>query len=400
MRLYCSSSEETLRARRLLSDWADENLITEAQLERLKQETVCDLRTTNIFLRSILLLFTLICVGSAAALMFVTFLSHSPRSAEGVFFLMFSALCYAAAEAAAATGRLYRYGIEEGLAICSVGFLCAGVDALFSFHNGGQDPAEWLAPLAGALSSLWIWRRFGLWYALLAAMIFTIFLPAYWKPSAGVEHVAIAIIYAVGLVGVVALRKRHHFDPLHDTYSVAEAFLWLGVYLAMNLRLSSSDIGIASWWGGGTHAPHFAPLFYWATWVVIWCLPPVVLARGIRRKDRLVMAAGAGIAVLTLLTNKPYLGWRRQTWDPMLLGAMLVGISVSLQRWLNRGPGGIRYGFTAARLSRKDKQLMSAGSAILGLAAGQSVVPSRQSSSTDFRFGGGASGGGGASSQF
>ena len=30
-------------------------------------------------------------------------------------------------------------------------------------------------------------------------------------------------------------------------------------------------------------------------------------------------------AILTLITNKPYLGWQGHTWDPMLLGALLIG---------------------------------------------------------------------------
>ena len=68
----------------------------------------------------------------------------------------------------------------------------------------------------------------------------------------------------------------------------------------------------------------FSRPFYWATWVLIWCLPPVVLARGIRQKDRFVIAVGAIVAILTLVTNKPYLGWPRHTWDPMLLGVLLI----------------------------------------------------------------------------
>ena len=72
---------------------------------------------------------------------------------------------------------------------------------------------------------------------------------------------------------------------------------------------------------------------------------PVVLARGLRRKDRLVMAAGAIAAVLTLVTHKPYLGWPRHTLDPMILGVLLIGVALFSQRWLARVPGGIRYGF-------------------------------------------------------
>ena len=84
----------------------------------------------------------------------------------------------------------------------------------------------------------------------------------------------------------------------------------------------------------------------------------------------------------------------------MLLGLLLTGVALFIRRWLARGPGGIRHGFTAARLSGKDKQWMNAGSAVLGLVTPQSVTPAPQTTSPDVRFGGGASGGGGAGGDF
>jgi uncharacterized membrane protein YgcG len=132
--------------------------------------------------------------------------------------------------------------------------------------------------------------------------------------------------------------------------------------------------------------------------VLIWCLPPIVLARGVRQKDRYVMAVGAVVAILTLVSNKPYLGWPRHTWDPMLLGILLTGVALSIRRWLARGPGGIRHGFTAARLSGKDKQWMDVGAAVTGLLSPKPPAP--QPTSPDFRFGGGQTGGGGAGGDY
>ncbi len=398
MRLYSASSEETLRARQLLRDWAGEGLLTEAQYQRLEQETPSDLRTTNIFLRLVLFLFTLLSVGAAAALFFTVFLSQPSEQTTGVFFLIFAAVCYAAAEAAVSQARLYRYGIEEGLAVCSVGFFCAGIESIL-FIGHSYSSAQFLVPAAGAVFSLWIWRRFWFSYAFLAAMIFAIFLPGYWTTSPAAQHVIVALFYATGLAGVVAVRSRHRFDYLDEGYSLVEALLWLGIYLAINLKLSSLNLP-AQWWAGTRAATDFARPFYWTTWVLIWCLPAIVLARGVRQKDRFLIAVGAIVAILTFVSNKPYLGWQRHTWDPMLLGLLLTGIAVFIRRWLARGPGGVRHGFTAVRLSGKDKDWMNAGSAALGLVSPQTITPSPQTNSPDFRFGGGTSGGGGASSDF
>jgi len=396
VRLYSASSEETLRARKLLTDWVGEGFLTKAQYQLLEQETVSELRTTNVFLRLVLFLFTQISVGAAAALFYVV--SRPSEQTAGVFFLIFAAICYAAAEAAVARARLYCYGIEEALAVCSVGFLCAGIEVAF-FSGSPYSPKEFLIPAAGVVFSLWIWHRFGLSYAFLATMIFALFLPGYWTSSREAQHLIIAVFYAIGLAAVATVRSRHRFDYLEEAYSLVEAFLWLGIYLAINLQLSSLNLS-ARWWNGTRAAAQFARPFYWGTWVLIWCLPPIVLARGIRQKDRFVIAVGAIIASLTLVSNKPYLGWPRHTWDPMLLGILLTSVALFIRRWLARGPGGIRHGFTAARLSGKDKHWINIGATVLGPLSPHSITPDPQPSSPDFRFGGGQTGGGGAGGDF
>ncbi len=198
---------------------------------------------------------------------------------------------------------------------------------------------------------------------------------------------------------MAAARSRHRFDYLNDGYSLAEALLWLGIYLALNLQLSSLHF-TGQWWIAPRALTEFPRSFYWVTWALTWCLPPAVLARGVSRKDRLVIAAGAIAAILTFVTNKPYLGWPRHTWDPMLLGALLIGVALFLRRWLAAGPGGTRHGFTAQRRSGKDKQWMSVGSAALGMVSLDSIAQSPQTGSPGVRFGGGDSGGGGATSDF
>jgi len=69
-------------------------------------------------------------------------------------------------------------------------------------------------------------------------------------------------------------------------------------------------------------------------------------------------------------------------------------------RWLAAGPDEIRHGFTARRLSGKDKRWMSAGTAAFGLVSPNTITPSPQTGTPDVHFEGGHSGGGGASSDF
>src|SRR5215472_12880669 len=245
----------------------------------MEKEIAFDLRTTNIFLRLVLFFFTLVIVCAGVGLIYVL-LSRPSAQTTRVLLLIFAGVSYAAAEAAVSQYRLYRYGIEEALAVCSAGFLCLG----FLVLSNGRNEA--LALTAAAISSLWIWHRFGLRYAFPAAMIFVAFLPGYWTSSHSWQHVIVAVFYAAGLACVAAVRSPHRFDYLNSAYSLFEALLWLGIYLAINLQLSSLDRLPSLLWRATAAANEFPRPFYWATWVLIWCVPPVVLMRGIRRKDR------------------------------------------------------------------------------------------------------------------
>jgi hypothetical protein len=393
VRAYSASAEEAVRARDLLKDWAGERFLTDEQYKPMEQETVSGLRRTNIFLRIVLFIFTLIMAGAAGGLFFAVFFQRSSDHTTGVYLIVLAAVSYAAAEVVVSQARLYRFGIEEALAVLSVGLLCVGI-ALASHES------DVLIPAAGAVASLWIWHRFGLPYAFLAAMIFAVWLPGYWTSSHTAEHLIVAGFFAAGLIAVTAIRPSHRITYLNAGYSIAEAFLWLGIYLAINLQLSSIPQNpLGSRWGG-PHSDEFSRPFYWATWVLTWCLSAVVLARGLRVKDRFVIAVGGIAALLTLITNKPYLGWPRHTWDPMLLGVLLAGVALLVRRWLAHGPGGVRNGFTAHRLSGKDKRWMSVGTTAFGLASPSAITPSPQPADPGVQFGGGDSGGGGASSDF
>ena len=248
MRIYSESTEENLRARKFLKQWTGDGLLSKEQYQRLEPDTVSDLRTTNIFLRLVLFFFTIIAVAAAVALFFTLFLSRPSEQTTGIFLLIFAAVSYAAAEFAVVKAHMYRYGVEEALAVCSVALLCAGVVSFF-FSGSPNSMRELLlvVPTVGTIASLWIWYRFNLWYAFPAAMIFAIFLPGYWTQSHAAQHIFIAVLYAAGLICIATIRSRHRFDYLRDSYSLAEAFLWLGMYLIFNLKLSAFSLPSQLW---------------------------------------------------------------------------------------------------------------------------------------------------------
>ena len=401
MRAYSESEEEARRAQDLLKDWVGEGYLTAAQFEEMKGESVCTLRRTNFFLRLAAFFFTLLIVAAAVGLFFALFFSGTPATSFGIFLLICAAACYVAAEVAVSRASLYRFGIEEALAVCSVGLLCIGL--ILIFDGSPRSPLliemAFLVPFAGITLSLWIWHRFGLPYAFLAAIILAVTLPGYWTTSRTEQHLAVAAIFAVGQFVVTAMAPRNRHTYLQQRFSIAEALLWLGIYLAFNLEISGLSRFWMGWSGHWT-ARDFPRLFYWFTWVMIWCVPPAVLARGLIRRDKFVFAAGMFVSILTLVSNKSYLGGQRNTWDPMLLGALLIGIALAVRHWLATGPGGVRRGFTAQRLSGGDKSLLDAGVVVSGFVSPHVHAPGPSAPTPEARFGGGDSGGGGASSDF
>ena len=74
----------------------------------------------------------------------------------------------------------------------------------------------------------------------------------------------------------------------------------------------------------------------------------------------------------TLASNKPYLGWSRQTWDPIVFGILLVAVAMSVRRWLLRGVDGHRRGFTPLPLVVLVLAFIGAG---LFAAAGAPALP-------------------------
>ncbi len=398
MRIYTEESMETLRARKLLKEWTSEGFLEHGQYEQLQQETVSELRSTNFFLRLVLFVFTILCVSAACGLFFLVFLRSPSDPVIAIVLLILAAVCYGAAEFTVSEFSFYHHGIEEALAAVSVGSLCVGMLFMTGPSRGVPHSAALLVSSVGVVSSLWIWHRFGFWYAFLAAMIFAVFLPADLTSSHTAQRILIAVLYVIGLAAITAVRSRHRFDYLYQTFSLSEAILWVCIYLTINLKVSELDL-LDLWIARPSRFVPGAPgPFYWITWMLIWCLPPVVLARGIRLKDRFVIAAGAAVAIITFVTNKPYLGWKRHTWDPMLLGIVLTCAAVYLRRWLAQGPEGVRDGFTAAPLSKKDRNLLNTGSVAVGLLSLHHLTRGPKPSGPE--LGGGESGGGGASREF
>jgi hypothetical protein len=392
MRHYSPLEEERIRVQAQVREWTSATLLDSSQCERLESDLRVDVKRTNGFLRAGLALFTLLIV---AALFFLCEegLGLSSRLESVATASVLALACIGLAELLAARFRFYRFGVEEALVVVAVlllsfaaAELAAGTE--YDLFRTGSRIAGLIVAAAGGFV---IYRRFGFVYAAIASMACAALIPFQMDlPPAARYSLAAA---ALALVFLIARSKRLRYqdDYPGDEYAVLQAAALAGIYIVLNLQIRldvfDREPGISS------------GVFYWATYVIIWVAPIIGLGLAIREKDRALLDVSLVMVLVTLLTNKPYLGWPRHAWDPILLGLLLIGVAIGLRRWLSSGSNGRRRGFTAARLLGKDSAVLTVlrvASAAYRPDSGPSVSRGpREDPATPPDFGRGRSGGAG-----
>jgi hypothetical protein len=380
MRRYSRSDEEGVRAAAAVREWTRSGFLEEKQGTALAKGVQPALKRTNIFFRIVLFLFTSLIAGASVLLACIVL-----ESTDGTG----TAICIVAAIASFLLAEfvidqfgVYRFGVEEAFGVMAVVLLVAAAVQL-EMRSDARSMLG-LAFSVGAVASLFLYSWLGFLYAGIAAIAFAALTPF------ELIHALVAqrIVSALMLFAVFLVTRRQHLihgdDFPGDDYAFLQTAAWAGVYLVANLRIAPSDIS-AGW-------------FYWATYGLIWILPVAGLWLGVRSKDRFLIDVNAAMVLATLSTNKTYLGLTHQTWDPMLLGVLLMGTGIVLRRWLAAGPNGERHGFSPVRILSKDARLM----AVVGTAtaAFQTPVVSHQPAAIQPHFDGGRSGGAGASGEF
>jgi hypothetical protein len=233
-----------------------------------------------------------------------------------------------------------------------------------------------------------IFRRFGFRYAALSAMACAAALPFVPGESDAVHRLSgIAVLVAIFAAARVA-RRPHGAEYPADTYALIEAAAWLGIYLLTNLKisswLSSSDEGT---------------IFYWLTYGATWLLPAAGLWMAVRERHRALLDVSAVMAVVTLMTNKPYLGAIQRPWDPIVFGLFLIALAIGVRRWLASGTDGSRGGYVAARILESERARVGFVATLSVAHQGPANEPPRAPQEPAIG-GGGRSGGAGSSGSF
>lgn len=379
MSLFSRNDERAIRVQRLVNDWTKSGLLVAEQRARVLPELQVGLRRTNFFLRATLFVFGYLIVNSLTGLVVVTL--NLSESATMYLAGAAAAACFAVAHLLVKRFQLYRFGIEEAAAVASVGFV--SVAASMALHPTFSILQALIAASAGAFV---LFRRFGYVYAGVAATIFAAFIPFATEQVDMVRRLAGVAIMLVVFFIARERRADHDWEHPGDSYAVIEAVSWGVVYFLANLQASS---WLAS--------PPDQGLFYWATYGAVWVLPAVGLFLAIRDRHRLMLDVNIVLAIVTMMSNKPYLGAAQKPWDPILFGVLLITVAIGLRRWLASGANATRHGFVAHRLLASERERLALVGTASVFAPGAPPAHTHESPAIG---GGGRSGGAGASGKF
>jgi hypothetical protein len=397
--LYTAEQEERLFIRREARAWARSGLITDEQLGGIDARTDPGLNRTNVFFRILFFLFTSSCVQ--AVIGFYAFVVRI----RGEIAIACSALAFGIAisylaETLVRRKSLYRYGIEEALALSGMALACAGIVIFIVQFDLELRPLITTAAMLASAGAFWLYLRFGFLYAAVISVACACVVPFQLSlPPAG-ERTIVAMVLAIIFLTSIRAEGSETRDFRKERSALLQACLLAGIYLAVNLRLP--ELGRAHFGDPAPFTePHagFPPLFYWATYGLTFLVPALGLYLGLKGRKRIVINISLIAALLTLATNKDYLGFRHYAWDPAVLGVVMVVAAIVIMRWLANGSREARNGYTAKNLLKPEDHGINPadlGAALLPGAIQANLPPS----SPEKPFAGGQSGGGGASSGY
>jgi len=400
--LYTPEQEENIFIRKRAQTWQRSGLLSKDQLQIIDERTGTELTKPSLFFRTLCFVFTSLCISSLLGLV-AWILDADNEKSFGLIALSFSIPMYGLAEFVVRKYRFYRYGIEEALALHSMAFFCVGIitavfHAPWDFH---KNHVLFTFLAMNSAFAYWLYLRFGFLYAALIGTAALCSIPIPFSLSPLCWRMLIWLI--LGLLFLISLGTET--EALEDfrkkRKGILQACLFAGIYLSVNLRIFEA----AEAWFDQT-PPYLNPYAglppeaYWLSYVLTFIVPVAGLYLGIKARKRALMNTAAIALVLTLATNKDYLGLKHYAWDPIILGTMLILAAILIIRWLATGRNKERNGLTANRILKPERDGLNLAEIAAAAVPGMTATPVDTQPAEPAPFENGQSGGGGAARGF
>ncbi len=399
MRPEAARADRAAAVRTAARAWQRAGVLDAAALAAVEQRYPDDRVRVGATFRTLLFLFTLF---AFCGLFGVAALGAAGSESALAFLLLAAgvALC-AVTEWLTGPMRRRQGGIEAATSLLALGCVLGGATWVMARPLGLdlENHLDLLLPAAAALLAAAAWRWGYPVYAAAAAA--TILLAFARLPVARLLWIAVPLLVARPLH---RLGDSPRLPPALRAAATAVLLVCLaGLYVAVCVDSWEHRWIEALARHSGTSpaaalGPPWAVAFWWCSAAATALLPVGLLVHGLRRRRIAMVLAGAGGAVLALVTL-----YRRTTPCPLWLalalgGALAIALALWLWRWLDAGPNGERHGFTAAPLFADSarQQALEIGAVVLTLPQAHPQPPA----DAGFTGGGGRAGGAGASGEF
>lgn len=382
MRVFSAETEELAFRHDLLRDWRACGLLDPESSARSSAFIGQEPGRAAWPLRVLLFALAALMLGAITALVMKDLHERAVSAAAA---LVLAGLALAAAETAIAALKVRRFGAEEALVSGAVLLAAYGAERMFS--GGGRWHFSALV-FSGtlALAAAAAYLRYGYRSASFGTAVALGAFVGALEYGQNTTRVLLAVLYAVLLVAVTWWPEMPRRE--RERLEIVRFFLALSVPLCLNLRLER----LFNSWGASPISGTFA----FMTFSAIFVIPALWLVWGALTRSRPILWAG-GIGLLVAQCSiKPYLGLKRNSWDPITLGVELMVAALLLKRWLDAGPGRRRGAYSSEAMGSPEP-----GGALGLLAAAVAASPSAPPQGPDRVHGGGGDfGGGGASGGF
>lgn len=364
--------------------WMVSGLITKEQYSALAEQHPSQFYHPNFIIRILLMVATFIVLGAITGLLVLVFIK-----AEDI--LSFLSLIYGIVslfvldQIFIAGKNHYKSGITEAILYHSVLFIVLGFVEIFE-----ESPVPYAIVLT-VLLAFTAYRYLDLLSTIgsLCSFAWLVFYLLYQAGGAMQQIIPIVfiVLFTPLYFGFKRLKKIPVYEPWQNCLIAAEAFCLLSIYAAGNYlvvrELSVEMLNLEL--QDGQDIP-LAFVFYALTGVI----PVLYLYFGLKNKDLVLLRVSLAVLAFSVFTFKYYFSLGHHEITLTVGGLILLGISVTLLRWL-KVP---RYGYTRENILNEKWANSNAQAFIVSQTLDAVKAPEVH------EFGGGESGGGGASSRF
>lgn len=370
-----------------VDDAFKQGVITDAEKKTIKETYPVGFYTPNIFIRIGLFVLTNIIASFSFGLFALLFLSTSSEDAFSGMLIFFSLITYAAAEFMIRQKHHFCSGVDDALIWMTGLFLISGINV--SMNLAGLGNSILIFFIAGYFALRFADRLMSVISYLAALGIVFFLLPEFGIVAKRILPFVLMFIAAATYFIARSLSKKQSVRLYYHCLDAIKITSLLCFSFAGNYYIVREAGALLL----GMEIPAGAPMpFGWLFWFFTIVIPILYIARGIQKKDYILLRTGLILVALVVWTVRFYYHIMPLELVMIIGGAFFILFSYGLIRYLAEP----KHGFTYKEPEEK-KEIDNLNLESLVIAQTFHSTPAAEQG---FQFGGGSGGGAGAGGSY